>query len=189
MAAKRAAHLQPNYDENPFNSPGLSVDSVEETESGNTSGQDEFHLERYSEGLRWDEERKTPRHQKPARQISNRAREPSPRKRPRPGLNIITDFSKPVGRAFTNDVVLDQVKTQRPEGGRRPMLTARSQTAEHVQTEIHPHPTDGPIFVNLADLAGLRSKEKKLKSPPKAAKKSKLPGFFSKDRENHDSEV
>ena len=54
MAAKRVAHLKPNYDENPFDSPGLSVDSVEEIESGNTSGQDEFHLERYSEGLRWD---------------------------------------------------------------------------------------------------------------------------------------
>ena len=188
MAAKRVAHLKPNYDENPFNSPGLSVDSVEETESGNTSGQDEFHLERYSEGLRWDEERKAPRYQKPARQISNRAREPSPRKRPRPGLNIITDFSKPVGRAFTNNVVLDQVKTQRPEVGPRPMLTARSQTVEHVRTEIQPHPTDGPGFVNLADLAGLRAKEKKLKSPPKAAKKSRLPGFFSKDREGHDSE-
>lgn len=188
MAAKRVAHLKSNYDENPFDSPGLSVDSVEEIESGNTSGQDEFHLERYSEGLRWDEERNTPRYQKPAQQISNRTREPSPRKRPRPGLNIITDFSKPGRKAFTNDVVLDQVKTQRPEVGQRPVLTARSQTVEHVRTEIQTHPTDGPGFVNLADLAGLRVKEKKLKSPPKAAKKSRLPGFFSKDRENHDPE-
>jgi hypothetical protein len=188
MAAKRVAHLRSNHDENPFNSPGLSVNSVEETESGDTSGQDEFHLERYSEGLRWEEERKTPRHQKPAQQISNHTREPSPRKRPRPGLEIITDFSKPVGKAFTNSVVLDQVKTQRPEVGQRPMLTARSQTVEHVQTETQTHPTDGPGFVNLADLTGLRAKEKKLKSPPKAAKKSRLPGFFSKDRENHDPE-
>jgi hypothetical protein len=189
MAAKRVAHLKPNYPENPFNSPGLSIGSVEETESGNTSEQDEFHLERYSEGLRQqDEERKTPRHPTPTRQISNRSREPPSRKRPRPGLNIITDFSKPVGKTFANGVVIDQVKVQRPEVGQRPVLTARSHTVERVRATTRTHPTDGPGFVNLADLAGLRAQEKKLKSPQKAAKKPRLPGLFSKDRAHPDPE-
>jgi hypothetical protein len=167
MATKYAPQLKPSHGQNPFDSPGLSVNSIEDTESGNTSGQDEFHLERYSEGLRWDEERRTPGHQKPARQPSRRAREPSSRKRPRPGLNIITDFSKPVGRAFTDGVVLDQVKAQRPEVGQRPMLTARSQTVEHVRAEPQPPQWEGPGFVSLNDLVDLRKKEKKEKSPPK----------------------
>jgi hypothetical protein len=111
MATKHAIHLKLNHNPNPFDSPRLSVNSTEGTESGNTSGQDEFHLERYSEGLKWDEERRTPGQHKPARQPSKRVREPSPRKRPRPGLNIITDFSKPIGRPFVDGVVVDQVKT------------------------------------------------------------------------------
>jgi hypothetical protein len=183
MATKYAPQLKPSHGQNPFDSPGLSVNSIEDTESGNTSGQDEFHLERYSEGLRWDEERRTPGHQKPARQPSRRAREPSSRKRPRPGLNIITDFSKPVGRAFTDGVVLDQVKAQRPEVGQRPMLNARSQTVEHVRAEPQPPQWEGPGFVSLNDLVDLRKKEKKEKSPPKAAKKSRLPGIFSNAKE------
>ena len=159
------------------------MNSVEDTESGNTSGQDEFHLERYSEGLRWDENSRPSGPQKPARQPSRRAREPSPRKRPRPGLNIITDFSKPVGRAFTDGAVLDQVKTQRPKVGQRPMLTARSQTVEHVRPEHHLPPSEGTGFVNLNDIVDLRKKEKKEKSPPKASKRSKVPGLFSNTKE------
>jgi hypothetical protein len=183
MATRYAPHLKPSHDQNPFDSPGLSVNSVEDTESGNTSGQDEFHLERYSEGLRWDEDRGGPAHHKPARQLSRRAREPSPRKRPRPGLNIVTDFSKPVGRTFTDGVVLDQVKAQRPEVGQRPLLTARSHTVEHVRAEPQPPQSERAGFVNLNDLVDLRKKEKKQKSPPKAAKKSRLPGIFLNTRD------
>ena len=183
MATKYAAHLKPDADQNPFDSPGPSVNSVEDTESGNTSGQDEFHLERYSEGLKWDEGRRTPRHPKPARQPSKRAREPSPRKRPRPGLNIITDFSKPVGRAFTDGAVLDKVRTQRPEVGQRPLLTARSQTVEHVRPEPHHPQSEGAGFVNLNDLVDLRKKEKRQKSPQKSNKKSKVPGLWSDDKQ------
>src|SRR5256885_7511449 len=161
MAPKHAPPLKPSYEQNPFQSPELSVNSAEESESGNTSGQDEFHLERYGEGLKWGSQPKIPGQQKPARQPSQRARELSPRKRPRPGLNIITDFSNPVGRAFTDGVVLDKVKAERPEVGRRPMIAARPQTVEHVRAEPQPPQSEDAGFVSLNDLVDLRKKEKK----------------------------
>lgn len=179
MATKHPPHLRLSPEQNLFHSPGLSATSIE---SGNTSEQDEFHLERYSEGLKWDKERRAPGQQKPARQLSTRAREPSPRKRPRPGLNIITDFSEPVRRAFTHGVVLDKVKTQYPEVGQKPIPTARSQTVEHVRAEPQ-RPQEGSGFVNLDDLVDLRKREKKQKSPSKTGKKSRLSGILSNAKE------
>jgi hypothetical protein len=183
MATKHATHLKLNHDQNPFDSPGLSVNSVADTESGNTSGQDEFHLERYSEGLKWDEERRTPGQHKPASQLSKRVREPSPRKRPRPGLNIITDFSKPVERPFADGVVMDEIKAHRPEVGQRPRPIARSHTVEHVRAKPQPPQSEGPAFVNLNDLLDLRKKEKKQRSSPKAATKSRIPDILSNTKE------
>src|SRR5437016_6468419 len=111
MANKHAHHVKPNRNQNPFDSPGLSVNSIPDTEGGSTSGQDEFHLERYSKVLERNEgsnkERKTPSQQKPARQLSKHVREASPRKRPRPGLNIVTDFSKPIARRLADGVMVD----------------------------------------------------------------------------------
>ena len=60
-----------------------------------------------------------------------RERSESPRKRPRPGLNIITDFSAVPARATTKDVVVERVPKQRPQLGDRVVASVISQKAEH----------------------------------------------------------
>src|SRR5437762_2058038 len=177
MANKHAHLVKLDRDQNPFDSPGLSVNSIPDTESGNTSGQDEFHLERYGQGLN----RETSSQHKPARQLSKHVREPSPRKRPRPGLNIVTDFSKPIARRLADGVMVDQVKAHHPEVGQRPMPTVRSHRVEHFRSDAQPLQSEGPTFVKLSDL-GLQKKEKQ-GSRPKAVTKSKTPGILLKSME------
>jgi hypothetical protein len=107
-----------------------------------TSGQDEFHLERYSQ---------------PAEQAKRQGgndgrycqRSESPRKRPRPGLNIVTDFPPAPARSRSEDMVLEQVPQQRPLLGNRAVTSVISQEAEHFCQPSQKNLPKDPGFVTL----------------------------------------
>lgn len=173
--------------QNPFQSPAPSSDPFGDNDSGNTSGQDEFHLKRYNEGLGWDDNEVENSFTEVSRRPLDRSRSRSVRRRPRPGLAIITDFSKPIGRAFTDNLTVDRVKTQRPEVGPRVMLTARSQTVEHFGAEAPTQYQQASRFVKFNDIAGLHQQDKRQKTTPKS--KSKLRGIFSIEKSRTGSDV
>ena len=142
--------------ENPFDSPDSSFVTYSEIESGNTSGRDEFHLERYGESSLKGLRDRVTEHSQPSRRPPKKPRDGSVRKKAKPGLNIITDFSRPIGHAFTDDVALNHVEAKRAEVGQRPMLSAKSQKVEHFRADArveNPNPTG---FVNINDLLSLR---------------------------------
>lgn len=110
---------------NPFAS------SPSDDDSGSSSGQDEFHLERYSqdaarpgEGLRLGRKGSTRRDQPTS--------PPKPGRRTRPDLNIVTNFSMPAKRLQASGLVIDQVTSQRPRIGPRYVTSVASAKAEHV---------------------------------------------------------
>ena len=172
----------PTHD--PFASPNLSDTSSQDNDSGNTSGQEEWHLERYSEGLRSSSDalKDGSRLQ---RIPSKRRREVSPRKRPRPGLNIVTDFSSPTGRAFTDPLIIDYVKSRQPKVEGRPLPSARSQSIEQVHTYVEPTHQNAQAFVDLKDIASTKNKRKV--SISRAQQKSKKAGLFAKAKDKSDS--
>ncbi|KAK5106936.1 hypothetical protein LTS08_001059, partial [Lithohypha guttulata] len=76
----KGPHLHPR---NPFESPNPSTSSLNETDDGSTSGQDEFHLQRYSSNAKYQH----------LRQISQPTS--NEEKDKKPGLAIITNFAGP----------------------------------------------------------------------------------------------
>jgi len=91
---------------NPFDSPDLSTSSLNETDGGSTSGQDEFHLERYSSNAKYGH----------LRQVSRNTNGEDTDKKP--DLNIITDFSGPnmplkLEKLMVNEVPAKQVRADR----------------------------------------------------------------------------
>lgn len=114
---------------NPFAS------SSSDDDSGSSSGQDEFHLERYSQ-----ETNRPGQLSQSSRKHSTRRRQQQsaskPDKRPRPGLNIVTNFSTQAKRSQTDGLVIDQVHSQRPRLGPRYATSIMSAKAEHVGHSI-----------------------------------------------------
>ncbi|KAK5089284.1 hypothetical protein LTR70_006791 [Exophiala xenobiotica] len=91
---------------NPFDSPNLSMSSLNETDGGSTSEQDEFHLERYGSNAK----------HKHLRQVSRNTKGEETDKKP--DLNIVTDFSGPnmpmkSGKVMVNEVPAKQVRADR----------------------------------------------------------------------------
>lgn len=84
---------------NPFDSPNLSTSSLNETESGSTSGQDEFHLERYGSNAKYKHIRQT------SRATNNEEKQ-------KPDLNIITSFSATYMPMTSKTARISEVRTE-----------------------------------------------------------------------------
>ena len=136
---------------NPFASS-----SSDEDDSGSSSGQDEFHLERYSQ-----EANRMAQSSRPSRKQSRRRKqqEPSPRsvdKKARPGLNIVTTFSSQAKRSNTDGLLVEHVQSQRPRLGPRYATSIKSAKAEHMNhavSETFPEP--GTLSKSSASVAEL----------------------------------
>jgi hypothetical protein len=127
-------------------------------DESDTSGQDEFHLERYSQPA---EQVRAKENHKQLPSTSHRERSESPRNRLRTGLNIVTDFSTAPtrsrgsrvgvvrGDARSGGMILDQVPKQRPQLGNRAVTSVISQKAEHVYQPAPKEVTSQGGFVSL----------------------------------------
>jgi hypothetical protein len=122
-------------------------------DESDTSGQDEFHLERYSQP---EQARKLKNNSSRLPSASYRERSESPRKRPRPGLNIVTDFSVAPTRSRTEDMILDQVPKQRPQLGDRAVTSVISQKAEHFYQPVQKDVTKQAGFIGLDEIKKAR---------------------------------
>ncbi|EXJ56428.1 hypothetical protein A1O7_06771 [Cladophialophora yegresii CBS 114405] len=123
-----------------FFSPNPFASSSSEDDSGSSSGQDEFHLERYSQ-----ETNRTTKAAGMNRRQSRRRNQQHPGqsaadKKARPGLNIVTNFSTKAKRSNTDGLILDQVQSQRPRLGPRYATSIKSAKAEHMN-----HPLIEPL--------------------------------------------
>jgi hypothetical protein len=153
------------------NSPQSSQNPFGDTESGNTSGQDEFHLERYSESSSWTTSEPAKHHDEQGSKHAKEGRDGSLERRKKPDLNIVTNFSRNVKNTLVKNATIDQVPARRPKLGRGPSVpTLESQP--FVEEAVLRDRFRRPAFVNLSDLEGLR-KAKKRRSRPKAAKGDK----------------
>ncbi|KAL2444743.1 hypothetical protein ABEF95_017212 [Exophiala dermatitidis] len=122
---------------NPFFTPNpfTSSSSSDSDDSGNSSCQDEFHLERYSQDAKGMNGVSRSR-----RKQSLKGRQESPaskQARRRPGLNIVTDFSTRAKRSQTDGLVVDRVHSRRPQIGPRYATSIVSAKAEHVGNPDH----------------------------------------------------
>jgi hypothetical protein len=149
-------------------SPHSSQNPFDDTESGNTSGHDEFHLERYSESSTWTKNKSRKPHSDETSRDLLRGRDASLERGKKPGLNVITDFSKTTKQAQVENPPIKHVPVQRPILGKENKIPAIPS-----QTKIKGAALEGryanPGFVNLSDLEGLR-RNKKSKNPLRARK-------------------
>lgn len=106
---------------------GLSDD-----DDGSSSGQDEFHLERYSQHTHWSQSTNTG--QKRSFLPTSRVRKIA--KRRSTGLNIVRNFSNEHRIPRSEGLVVDQVQSQRPRLGRRTTASVVSAKAEHVNQSV-----------------------------------------------------
>ncbi len=152
-------------------SPHSSQNPFGDTESGNTSGQDEFHLERYSESSTWTKTGHTKHREEEKGRGVQEGQDASTGRRKKPGLNLVTNFSNPAKHALVENRTISQVRVRRPKVGKENSIPS---------TEPQPSVRKGglearlrnPGFVNLSDLEGLR-KNKKSKIRPKERKGTK----------------
>ncbi|KIW64888.1 hypothetical protein PV04_07192 [Phialophora macrospora] len=114
------------FSSNPFSS-GSSED-----DSGSSSGQDEFHLERYSQETNRTTQTSEPNRKQSRRRNQQHPAQPAADKKARPGLNIVTNFSAKSKRSKTDGLVIDQVQSQRPRLGPRYATSIQSAKAEHI---------------------------------------------------------
>lgn len=148
-------------------SPQSSLNPFGDTESGNTSGQDEFHLERYSEpsGITKD------RPPKYSKDINTELEHGRNGKRRKPDLNVVTDFSGSIRTTLADNATIIQVPVRRPE-----LAKAHTTPATGIQLTIREMEMKERIqnsgFVNLSDLERL-SKNNKRTVLPKRRKGSK----------------
>lgn len=93
-----------NTPENPF----------ADSDGGDTSGYDEFRLEKYSNEARRESEGHSVGSAKSARENSKRSRGSNTKKKTRPGLNVVTNFGKSSRRVHTDDPRNEHLNTDRP---------------------------------------------------------------------------
>ncbi|KIX01370.1 uncharacterized protein Z518_09095 [Rhinocladiella mackenziei CBS 650.93] len=117
---------------NPFLSSDPFTSSPSDDDSGSSSGQDEFHLERYSQDTDGMAQISKSNRNKAVRRPQQNTSMPKPEKKSRPGLNIVTDFSKQTKRSQTDDLVIEQVQSRKPRLGQRHATSIASARAEHV---------------------------------------------------------
>ncbi|KAF7508961.1 hypothetical protein GJ744_008517 [Endocarpon pusillum] len=149
-------------------SPHSSQNPFSDTESGNTSGQDEFHLERYSESSALT--RNGPANSisgKPSRD-GQQGQNALDTKKKRPGLNLVTKFPKINQHALAEHPTVNRVPVRQLKRGEgKSGSTAESQTCVQSLGEEARFANSG--FINLNDLEGLR-KNKRNMTMPKAGK-------------------
>ncbi len=122
---------------NPFLSSNAFASGLSEDESASSSGEDEFHLERYSQDTPSNRPTTGTGHEPPDRRKKQHQDSTSDPDRRRPGLNIVTNFSVPSQRSRTEGILVDKVQSQRPQLGQRYATALVSAKAEHVnQTMI-----------------------------------------------------
>lgn len=145
-------------------SPQSSQNPFGDSESGNTSGQDEFHLERYSESSTQTKVRCAKRRSKESSRELQKERDASVERRKKPGLNVITDFSKSTKHGPSENPIINHVPVRQPKLGKENDIpTAESQTGvRKVGLEKR---FANPGFVNLSDLEGLRKNKKGMTQP------------------------
>ncbi|EXJ77929.1 hypothetical protein A1O3_09088 [Capronia epimyces CBS 606.96] len=112
---------------NPFFPSNPFASSSSDDDSGGSSGQDEFHLERYSQDAKSVAQTPQSRRQRSLRRPPKRSD-----RKPRPGLNIVTNFSTQSTRSQTDGLVIEKVHAQRPQLGPRYATSVVSAKAEHV---------------------------------------------------------
>ncbi|EXJ88574.1 hypothetical protein A1O1_05504 [Capronia coronata CBS 617.96] len=120
--------LAPN---NPFLPSNPFTSSSSDEDSGSSSGQDEFHLERYSQDAKNRAQIPQSRRTRSVRRQQNSPIS-KPGRRPRPGLNIVTNFSQQATRSHTDGLIIDKVHSQRPRLGPRYATSIVSAKAEHI---------------------------------------------------------
>lgn len=147
----------------PSQSPYTDQGNPFADDESDTSGQDEFHLERYSQPAEQARRLKDNGNRPPI--VSDRERSESPRKRPKPGLNIITDFVAAPTRSRTEDMILDQVQKQRPQLGNRAVASVISQKAEHFYQSAQKDVTEQGGFVGLDDIKKGTNEKSKVRMP------------------------
>ncbi|KAJ4507109.1 hypothetical protein HRR83_008280 [Exophiala dermatitidis] len=121
---------------NPFFTPNPFTSSSSSDDSGNSSGQDEFHLERYSQDAK---RMANVSHSRRNRSVKGRQETSASKsaRRPRPGLNIVTNFSTRAKRSQTDGLVIDKVHSRRPQIGPRYATSIVSAKAEHIGNPDH----------------------------------------------------
>ncbi len=116
-----------------FLSPNPFASSSSDDDSGSSSGQDEFHLERYSQ----DNAPSSRPHRKQSRRRKQQAPPQSGvNKKVRPGLNVVTTFSTQAKRSNTDGLLIEQVQSQRPRLGPRYATSIKSAKAEHMDNAL-----------------------------------------------------
>ena len=119
---------------NPFAS------SSSDDDSGSSSGQDEFHLERYSQDANRPKQSSRPNRKHSSRRKQQRLPQSRADKKPRPGLNIVTNFSSQAKRSKSDGLIVDQVQSQRPQLGPRfatSIMSAKAEPMDHSFFEPH----------------------------------------------------
>ncbi|KAK4936669.1 hypothetical protein LTR10_022521 [Elasticomyces elasticus] len=106
--------------------------SLSDDDDGSSSGQDKFHLERYSQNTHGSQS--TNPGQKRSFLPTGRVRKIA--KQRSPGLNIVTNFSNEHRIPRSEGLVVDEVQSQRPRLGRRTTPSVISTKAEHVNQSM-----------------------------------------------------
>ena len=141
-----------SYAKNPFLSPNTSEMWSTDDESESSSGQDEFHLERYSQDAG--------RQGKPIAERAGKRGDLVSRSRRarRPDLNIITEMPGSQVRAIGPGVIVEQVKAKKAATSRP--KSVYSAKAEHVDEPFAPQRVDA--LMGLKETARLRHEKNKI---------------------------
>jgi len=116
----------------PFLSPSHFISGSSDDESGSTtSGQDEFHLERYSQETQVLEHKRGAGVKKSIMTGPMRDQSLQQGRWQRPGLNIVTDIRTPSQRPDKNGLVIETVQIQQPKIGTRSASSVVSARADH----------------------------------------------------------
>lgn len=151
-SSARPRFIAKSYANNPFLSPNTSEMWSTDDESESSSGQDEFHLERYSQELG--------RAGQPVSGVAAKRGKLGSRSRKarRPDLNIVTEMPGSQVRAVGPGVVVEQVKAKKAATSRP--KSVYSAKAEHVDGPSPPQRVD--VLVGLKETARLRHEKNKV---------------------------
>lgn len=143
---------QEKLSRNPFDSPNLSTSSLNETDSGSTSGLDEFHLERYSNNAR-------------SKHLRENSRSTNSDEKQRPDLNVITTFTTPHMPMNSEAVKINEVQAKQV-GTDRKLKAISVVSHKAVQSTASPLDQDGSAFpIPRAKMAQMTKKSSKRSKP------------------------
>jgi hypothetical protein len=152
-------------------SPHSSQNPFGDTESGSTSGQDEFHQGILSESSTYRRNASIKPRWEGLSADSEDRQDASLAKRKKPDLNLVTDFSKPTKNAQLEKPTVNTVPARRPKLGDINNRTITESYGDLSRAKLEGNFAN-PGFVNLSDLERLREK-KTSKTRTTARKKPK----------------